>query len=74
MRKYSCSGPTVVETFLQSTPNSFKILLACLSIAFIERRSGAFLSRVSPVYETNTVGMYKVPSFTNAGEVGSQAV
>ena len=39
-----------------------------------ERSSGAFLSSASPVYEINAVGIKKVPSFTNAGEVQSHAV
>ena len=49
MRKYSCSGPTVVVTFLHSMPNSFNILLACMSSAFMDFNTGDFLSSVSPV-------------------------
>ena len=37
-------------------------------------RRGVFLSSTSPLYEKNAVGMYSVPSFTNANEVGSHAV
>ena len=74
IRKYSCSGPTVGVTFLTSLPKSFKILLHCLSITSIERKSGVFLSRDSPLYEQNAVGIHKEPSFIKAYEVGSQAV
>jgi hypothetical protein len=40
----------------------------------MERRRGVFISRASPVKELKQVGMYRVSSLTNAGEVQSQMV
>lgn len=59
---------------MQDVPNSFKMRFVCVFSAVIDFNSGAFLSSVSPVYDTNTAGINSVPSFTNAGEVGSHAV
>ena len=46
--------------------------------AWIDLRSGVFMSSVSPVKEQNAVGMHSVAPFSwrlmKAGEVGSQAV
>lgn len=46
--------------------------------ASVERRSGVFLSKASPVYEQNAVGMQSVTpdesSFKKAGDVQSHAV
>ena len=73
--KYSCSGPTVVATcFTSVLPNSFKMRNACSFNASIERKSGVFLSRASPVYEQNAVGIQSVCSFTNGYAVGSHTV
>ena len=67
MRKYSCSGPTVVTTLVVSvSPSTLRILTASSLILSIERRRGVFLSRASPVYEQNAVGMQRVSFFTNA--------
>ncbi len=47
-------------------------------MACIERRSGVFLSRASPLYEQNAVGIQRIvpvaSSLINAGEVISQTV
>ena len=49
IRKYSCSGPTVVFTPVTfSFPNSFKTRRACLERASIERSRGVFWSSASP--------------------------
>jgi hypothetical protein len=59
-------------------PKTFRTRTACLFSASIERSSGVFLSRASPVYEQNALGMYSVMflpfSLTNTGEVQSHAV
>ena len=59
-------------------PNSFSTRTASFDTASIERRSGVFLSRASPVQLTNTVGMTSVAPFgasrMYAGLVGSQPV
>lgn len=73
--KYSCSGPTVVETCVVDVlPNSLRMRRACLLSASIERRSGVFLSKASPVYEQKAVGIQRVCSFTKGYAVGSQTV
>ena len=59
-------------------PKSLRTRRACLERASIERSSGVFLSRASPVQEQKAVGMHSVVplgfSRMNAGLVGSQAV
>ena len=78
-RKYSCSGPTEVLTCPASISIMLSIRRACLFIASMERSKGTFISRASPVYEINAVGMHSVippelSSFRKAGDVVSQAV
>jgi hypothetical protein len=52
--------------------------IACVLSASIDRSSGVFLSRASPVQDTKAVGMQSVPKLgprmMNAGLVGSHAV
>ena len=72
--KYSCSGPTVVATWETSFPKSLRMRIACTFNASIERRSGVFLSKASPVYEQKAVGIQRVCSLMNGYEVGSQTV
>lgn len=48
--------------------------VACLLIASADFRRGAFLSRVSPLYETKMVGIQRTLSRRKAGEVQSQYV
>ncbi len=53
--------------------------IACVETAAMERSSGVFLSRASPLYEQKAVGMQRVTSpsassLRKAGEVQSQAV
>ena len=59
-------------------PNSFSTRTACLLMASMERRSGVFLSSVSPVQLTNAVGITSVtepPLYSSQGGlVGSHAV
>ena len=79
IRKYSCSGPTVVNTCeAESSPSSFSARMAVLDSASIERSSGILPSSASPVHDANAVGMQRsVPfgfSSRNAGLVGSHAV
>src|SRR3954451_1244845 len=79
MRKYSCSGPTVVNTLLDVwSPNRRRAAIAAFESASIERKSGIFVSSASPVHDANAVGMHSTAPFgfsrMNAGEVGSQAV
>src|SRR5262245_25374016 len=78
MRKYSCSGPHVANTRSAVDPNNFNIHTACFETASIERRSGVFLSRASPVQLTNAVGITSVAllplSSSHGGLVGSHAV
>ena len=80
IRKYSCSGPTEAVTLVASVSgsNNLTILIASLLTASIDLKRGAFLSRVSPVYEQNTVGIQRTapiaPSLINAGEVTSHTV
>ena len=75
IKKYSCSGPTVVITFLDVVfPKALKTRIACLFKTSIERNNGVFLSNASPLYEQNAVGIHKEPSFINAGDVQSHAV
>ena len=79
IRKYSCSGPTVVKTRLaSSSPSSRSALIAERESASIERSSGIFASSASPVQEANAVGMQSSAPFgfsrMKAGLVGSQAV
>ncbi len=79
MRKYSCSGPTVVKTRAAlSSPSRPSARIADFERASIERSSGIFVSSASPVHETNAVGMHSSAplgfSRMNAGELGSQAV
>ena len=53
MRKYSCSGPIVVNTRVASVfPNQRSTRSACLPRASCERRSGILWSSASPVNET----------------------
>jgi hypothetical protein len=79
-RKYSCSGPTVVNTrdTPPAVPKIRKIRSACFDNASIERRSGILVSSASPVQETNAVGMTSVTTLwfriRKAGLVASQAV
>ena len=48
-KKYSCSGPTQVRTYLTvSFPISRSTRSACLLSACMERSSGVFLSSASP--------------------------
>ena len=44
-----CSAPTVVVTRRTSLPKSLRTRHACLLMASMERKSGVFLSRISPV-------------------------
>src|SRR6185369_10218511 len=78
IRKYSCSGPQVAITRSAVEPNSFSTRTACFESASIERRSGVFLSRVSPVQLTNAVGITRVTApplcSSHGGLVGSHAV
>ena len=79
MRKYSCSGPTVVNTRAASLlPNSFSARIADFESASIERSSGILWSSASPVHDAKAVGMHSSAplgfSRMNAGLVGSQAV
>jgi hypothetical protein len=79
MRKYSCSGPTVVNTRPASpSPSSFSARIADVDSASIERSSGILWSSASPVHDANAVGMHSSAplgfSMMNAGDVGSQAV
>ena len=78
MRKYSCSGPTVVYTRCASVlPNTLRTRIACLLSASMLRKSGVFLSSASPVHDTNTVGMTSVAPLGDsrmyAGESGIPA-
>jgi hypothetical protein len=61
-----------------SSPNSRSALTAALLRASIERSSGIFMSRASPVQDVKAVGMQSTAPFgfsrMNAGLVGSQAV
>ena len=59
-KKYSCSGPIVVVTCFASFPNNLRMRKDCSFKLSIERKSGVFLSRASPVHEQNAVGMHKV--------------
>ena len=79
MRKYSCSGPTVVNTrAASSSPSSRSARMAERESASIERSSGILWSSASPVHEANAVGMHSSAplgfSRMKAGLVGSQAV
>ena len=79
MRKYSCSGPTVVKTRWEAvSPNSSSARTAEVESASIERSSGILWSSASPVHDTNAVGMQSSAplgfSRMNAGDVGSHAV
>ena len=51
MRKYSCSGPTVVTTRLTSVlPNSFRMRSACLLMASMERKQRRlFVQRLAAI-------------------------
>src|SRR5256885_12695681 len=75
MRKYSCSGPTVVKTRLASTPSSRSARTALRDSASIERSSGILWSSASPVHDAKAVGMHSSAplgfSKMKAGEVGS---
>ena len=57
---------TVVLTDLALDPNNFKTLIACLFMAAIERSNGVFLSKASPPYEQNAVGIHKHVPLINA--------
>ena len=79
IRKYSCSGPTVVNTCDASpSPRTPSARTAALDSASIERSSGIFWSSASPVHDANAVGMHSSAPFgfsrMKAGEDGSQAV
>ena len=79
MRKYSCSGPTVVNTRAAvSSPSNRRARIAEPDSASIERRSGILASSASPVQDANAVGMQRSAPFgfsrMKAGLVGSQAV
>ena len=79
MRKYSCSGPTVVKMcWAEVLPNRRSARTAALDIASIERSSGILESSASPLQDTKAVGMQSSAplgfSRMNAGLVGSQAV
>ncbi len=79
IRKYSCSGPTVVNTrWASSSPRIRRAPIADFDSASIERSSGIFASSASPVHDANAVGMQSRAPFgfsrMNAGLVGSQAV
>ena len=79
MKKYSCSGPTVVKTRRAvSSPSSFRAWMADVDSASIERSSGILVSSASPVHEAKAVGMHSSAplgfSMMKAGDVGSQAV
>src|SRR5215510_9278507 len=80
MRKYSCSGPQVVNTRSAFDANSLSTRPACFDSASIERRSGVFLSSASPVQLTKAVGMTRVTlpplplTCSQGGLVGSHAV
>jgi hypothetical protein len=64
IRKYSCSAPSVATTFFASLENRDRMPSAALLSAVIERRSGVFVSRAWPVYETKQVGMQSVEPFS----------
>ena len=59
-------------------PKSLRTLRACVSSAWVDRRTGVFLSRASPVHDTKAVGMARVVplgfSMMKAGLVTSHAV
>ena len=79
IRKYSCSGPTVVKTrSVASSPSSRSALTAVCERASIERSSGIFASSASPVQLAKAVGIASSVPFgfsrMKAGLVGSQAV
>jgi hypothetical protein len=79
IRKYSCSGPTVVNTrWAAASPNSRSARMADFDSASIERSSGILWSSASPVQEAKAVGMHSTAplgfSMMKAGLVGSQAV
>ena len=78
MRKYSCSAPSVMETWARGWPNMSISRSVARDTAWTERSSGVFMSRVSPVKEQNAVGMQSVAPFSwrlmKAGDVGSHAV
>ncbi len=63
MRKYSCSGPQVAVTRSARDPKSLRMRTACFDSASMERRSGVYLSRESPVQLTNAVGITSVVPF-----------
>jgi hypothetical protein len=61
IKKYSCSGPTDDTTrFASVTPNNRNMRSAWWLRACMERKSGVFLSRASPLYEQKAVGIYRV--------------
>ena len=57
-----------------SCPKSARTRLACFSRATWERSRGVRLSRASPVYEINAVGMQRTSSLMKVGLAGSQTV
>ena len=78
-RKYSCSAPQLELMRATSvSPSSRSSRWAWALTAALERSSGVFLSRASPVQLTNTVGMQRVTPLgvriNQAGLVTSQAV
>ena len=79
MRKYSCSGPIVVNTrWVSWSPNRRSARIAACDNASIERSSGILWSSASPVHDANAVGMHRNEPLglrrMNAGLVGSHAV
>src|SRR3712207_6865734 len=79
IRKYSCSGPTVVKMrWAVMSPNRRSARIADFDSASIERNSGIFWSSASPVQDANAVGMQSSAPFgfsrMKAGDDGSQAV
>ena len=73
--KYACSAPAMGMTRRVSlSPKRRSTRSAWRSSASMDRSSGVFLSSISPPQEQKQVGMYRVSSFTKAGEVQSQAV
>jgi hypothetical protein len=78
-RKYSCSGPMLVNTRLAVVlPNQRRTRRAWVPSASWERRSGILKSSASPVYDTYAVGMVivtpLVSTWRKIGLVTSQPV
>ena len=78
-RKYSCSGPIVVNTRVEVVlPNQRRTRSASLPSASCERSSGILWSSASPVNDTYAVGIVIVTplgsTWRKIGDVTSQAV